>query len=82
MGEIADLGARPLHNIALGDEQQVELGGERRDLQREFAGDLLRLAAPHRDHFAPKLPQRPQAVARLQGHGDHEQNRQQQEGDA
>ena len=37
MGEIADLGARALDDLAIGVEQQIDLGGERRDVLRKFA---------------------------------------------
>ncbi len=35
MGEIADLRARALDDLAIGVEQQIDLGGERRDVLRE-----------------------------------------------
>ena len=48
MREIADLGAGALDDFAIGVEQQIDLGGERRDVLREFAADALGLAAADR----------------------------------
>ena len=45
MGEIADLGAGALDDLAVGVDQLVDLGRQRRDVLRKFARDMLGLAA-------------------------------------
>ena len=52
MGEIADLRAGALENVAIGADQKIEFVGERRDLAGVGAGDAIALAAADRDELA------------------------------
>ncbi len=82
MGEIADLGAGALDDLAVGGDQQVQLRRERRDFGGEFPGDPVGLSAPHRHHVAAQRQQRAQAIARLRRHGRDQQQGEREEGDA
>ena len=61
MGEIADLGARALDDLAVGVDQLIDLGRQRGDVLRKFAGDMFGLAAADR---RPRLPEAPAAGCR------------------
>ena len=63
MGEIADLRARALDNLAVGVDELVHLRRERRHILRELPGDTLGLAAPDRGDSVAKRAKRAQAVA-------------------
>ena len=80
MGEIADLGARALDDLAIGVDQLIDLGRQRSDVLRKFARNMFSLpAADGRDPFLQD-PERTQAEAnRERGRADQGQ-RQRQEG--
>ena len=80
MGEIADLGARALDHGAIGLEQQIDLGGERRDVLREVAADALGLAAADRRQALLQHAQRPEAETHRQRGRAEQRHRQHQEG--
>ena len=61
MGEVADLGARALDNLPVGVDELIDLGRQRRDVLRKFAGDALGLAAADAGHPFLQHPERPQA---------------------
>ena len=63
MGEIADLSARPLDDLAIGVDELVHLRRERRHVLRELAGDMLGFATADRRYPVVQRAQRPQAVA-------------------
>ena len=54
MGEIADLGARALDDLAIGVDQLIDLGRQRSDVLRKFAGDMFGLAAADCGHPFPQ----------------------------
>ena len=61
MGEIADLGARALDDLAVGVDQLIDFGRQRSDVLRKFACDMFGLAAADGGHAFPQDPQRAQA---------------------
>ncbi len=61
MGEIADLGARALDNLAIGVDQLIDFGRQRGDVLRKFAGDMFGLPAADGRHPFPQDPERTQA---------------------
>ena len=81
MSEIADLGARALHDVAIGVNQQIELAGEGREIMREIAFDFVGFAAPYRGDSFLQLPKRFQAIAKLRRRRDNEGQRENREGD-
>ncbi len=50
MGEIANLGARALDDLAVGVNQLIDLGRQRSDVLRKFACDMFGLAPADRGH--------------------------------
>ena len=60
MREVADLGPGALDDLAIGVQQQIDLGGERSDVLRKLPADALGLAATDRRDAFLQDPQRPQ----------------------
>ena len=61
MREVADLGAGAFDDFTVGVEQQVDLGGERRDVLGKLAHDPYRFAAADRRQPLAQRAQRPQS---------------------
>ena len=61
MRQIADLGARAFNDLAVGVDQLIDLGRQRRDVLRKFACDMFRFAAADPSHAFPEDSQRAQA---------------------
>ena len=79
MGEIADLRAGALDDLAIGVDQLIDLGRERGDVLRKFAGDMFGLAAADcRDAF-PQDSQRAQAELNRERRRADQRQRQRQE---
>ena len=72
MREIAHLGARPIDDLGVGLEQQVELGRHRLDLHRIAPGKPLLRPAPDCRELVLESPERPQAIAHLHQDGSEE----------
>ena len=66
MREVADLRSGPVENFPVGVEQQVEVGGERRDVPRIFAHHPVGLPSPDRAKRAAQIGERPEAEPDLQ----------------
>jgi hypothetical protein len=79
--EIADLGARALHHIAIGVNQQIEFAGEGCQILREIAFDFFGFAASYRGDPFLQLPKRSQAIAKLRRRRNNEGQREDREGD-
>ena len=80
MGEIADLRAGALDDVAIGVEQQIDLAGQRRDVLGKIAADALGLAAADRGDALAQHAQRPQPEAHRQRGRAEQRHRQDQEG--
>ncbi len=65
MGEVADLAARPGHDLAVDIEHLVQFLRKRRHLDREFPFDMLALTGPNLAERLGKPPQRHEAIAHL-----------------
>ena len=79
MGEIADLGARALDDLAVGVDQLIDLGRQRSDVLRKFARDMFGLSAADRGHPFPQDPQRTQAESNRKRRRADQRQRQRQE---
>ena len=63
MGEIADLSAGPLNDLAIGVDELVHLHRKWRHILRELACDMLGFATADRGYPVVQRAQRPQTVA-------------------
>ncbi len=80
MREVADLGAGPFDDLAIGVDQLIHLGCERRDVLRKLAFDVLGLAAADRGDALSKDPHRAEPVADGERRRADQGQRQRQEG--
>jgi hypothetical protein len=81
MSEIADLGARAFHHVAVGVNQQIEFAGKRREILREIAFDFLGFTASYRGDPFLQLPKRFQAVPKLRRRRHNKGQREYREGE-
>ena len=72
MGEIADMGARPVDDLAVGLDQGIELLLERPDLGGKFAPEPLRIARADRSKVMADGAERREAEADLEQRRHHE----------
>ena len=72
MGEIADMGARALDDLAIGVEQRVGLARERRDFDRELPFEPLGLAGADGGELLGDALERQQAEPHLEGGGQQQ----------
>ncbi|WP_336886531.1 hypothetical protein [Hydrogenophaga sp. SL48] len=72
VGQVARLGARPLHDLGVAVQHAVEVVDQRLQLGGEATLQALRAAFPHVRQRAPERPQRGQAHAHLR-QGRHDQ---------
>ena len=73
MGEIADMGARALDDLAIGFDERVGLARERRDLDRKAALQPLGGAGADRRQALGNALERSEAKAHLE-HGGEQQH--------
>ena len=81
MREIADMGARPLDDLAIGVDQRVDLARQRRDLDGKFALQALGAAGADRRQALRNPRERSQAEAHLQRRGQQKRDGQRRESD-
>ena len=81
MGEIADVGARALDDLAVGVDQRIGLARERRDLVGEGAFEALGLAGADGGEALGDALERRQAEADLEQRGEQQHDGERPEGD-
>ena len=80
MREIADMGAGALDDLAVGVDQRVGLARQRRDLDREMAGEPLGGAGADRGEAFRDALERREAEAHLEHGGEQQHGREHREG--
>ena len=80
MGEIADVGALPLHDVPVLLEQGVEFVGQGFELGRIHADEAFRTAFAHVGQIPSHGEQRRQSESDLQHHREHQADTQREQG--